>query len=493
MSKVGRNEPCPCGSGKKYKHCHWQTDEGAGSDSGSAMRLHELDRQLVDRVLHFASREIGRRWFGELLRSLDVELDEAMAQLVVPCAVYEWESGNGTLVDRFLRSSPRGLSERERGWLEAQRRSWLSVWEVVSVTPDVAVSVRDAFTGEERQVLERSGSRTLSPRDGVLGRVVDFEGISVFCGMHPRSLPPRPVAAAVAALRKALGSRSKKVPVDRMRAKVPLEAWILAWEEVVRHHDIAMTKLPQLQNTDGDPLLFTEDRFDFDAGDRKRIEAVLAEMAEPPGDVAGSAVERAFVFERPGNAMHKSWDNTIVGRAVVRENKLILETNSVRRADDLREKIEGRLQSLVRHRVRSHKDPEAALKLGRNSDAASPIAKRAPPTPEMIEAVRDFKRKHFESWLDTPIPALAGMTPREAATKPRKREDLVLLLKEIENRESRLPPDERVDVAKLWDDLGMREAGPIGSMMGALRSRRPALRGRAHRTKMQCAQSTTAR
>jgi preprotein translocase subunit SecA len=22
MEKVGRNDPCPCGSGKKYKHCH---------------------------------------------------------------------------------------------------------------------------------------------------------------------------------------------------------------------------------------------------------------------------------------------------------------------------------------------------------------------------------------------------------------------------------------------------------------------------------------
>jgi preprotein translocase subunit SecA len=21
-NKVGRNDPCPCGSGKKYKHCH---------------------------------------------------------------------------------------------------------------------------------------------------------------------------------------------------------------------------------------------------------------------------------------------------------------------------------------------------------------------------------------------------------------------------------------------------------------------------------------
>ena len=24
MKKVGRNEPCPCGSGKKFKHCHGQ-------------------------------------------------------------------------------------------------------------------------------------------------------------------------------------------------------------------------------------------------------------------------------------------------------------------------------------------------------------------------------------------------------------------------------------------------------------------------------------
>ena len=23
-AKIGRNDPCPCGSGKKYKHCHGQ-------------------------------------------------------------------------------------------------------------------------------------------------------------------------------------------------------------------------------------------------------------------------------------------------------------------------------------------------------------------------------------------------------------------------------------------------------------------------------------
>jgi tetratricopeptide (TPR) repeat protein len=29
MTKTGRNEPCPCGSGKKYKHCCLPKDEAA--------------------------------------------------------------------------------------------------------------------------------------------------------------------------------------------------------------------------------------------------------------------------------------------------------------------------------------------------------------------------------------------------------------------------------------------------------------------------------
>ena len=29
--KLGRNEPCHCGSGKKYKHCHYDEDQKAES------------------------------------------------------------------------------------------------------------------------------------------------------------------------------------------------------------------------------------------------------------------------------------------------------------------------------------------------------------------------------------------------------------------------------------------------------------------------------
>ena len=29
MTKIGRNTPCPCGSGKKYKHCCWLRERAA--------------------------------------------------------------------------------------------------------------------------------------------------------------------------------------------------------------------------------------------------------------------------------------------------------------------------------------------------------------------------------------------------------------------------------------------------------------------------------
>jgi hypothetical protein len=42
--KVGRNDPCPCGSGKKYKKCHGKDEEAAReeisavADAGSATK-----------------------------------------------------------------------------------------------------------------------------------------------------------------------------------------------------------------------------------------------------------------------------------------------------------------------------------------------------------------------------------------------------------------------------------------------------------------------
>ena len=38
IPKLGRNDPCWCGSGKKYKHCHMRQDKTEGGGGRSKRR-----------------------------------------------------------------------------------------------------------------------------------------------------------------------------------------------------------------------------------------------------------------------------------------------------------------------------------------------------------------------------------------------------------------------------------------------------------------------
>ncbi len=69
--------------------------------------------------------------------------------------------------------------------------------------------------------------------------------------------------------------------------------------------------------------------------------------------------------------------------------------------------------------------------------------------------LRDFKEKHMAQWLDDEIPALDRLTPREAAKKAGPRAKLDLLLRDMENRDARLPEEDRFDYSRLRSELGL--------------------------------------
>lgn len=56
--RVGRNDPCPCGSGKKYKHCH--------EAEGDAF-LQKLARQQDRERREAEQKEAGVSWLKRLL------------------------------------------------------------------------------------------------------------------------------------------------------------------------------------------------------------------------------------------------------------------------------------------------------------------------------------------------------------------------------------------------------------------------------------------
>ena len=50
-------------------------------------------------------------------------------------------------------------------------------------------------------------------------------------------------------------------------------------------------------------------------------------------------------------------------------------------------------------------------------------------TPEMTVYVQEMMNKHYMGWLDTPLPALGGKTPRDACRTPDGRRQVAMLIR----------------------------------------------------------------
>jgi hypothetical protein len=297
-----------------------------------------------------------------------------------------------------------------------------------------------------------SGSQTLVARDVLLARVVDSDGVSLLCGSHPRPLPPAPAAEVVRRARGRL-RRKRTVPVERLRDEAIGRYLIKRWEEAVDDFDAAYSDFqanpPELHNTDGDPVLITTDHFDIAPGKRRDVEAQLTAMAnvEPP---EADEIPPVYRFLRPGNAMHKSWETTLIGHGRLTDTRLELETNSLVRADALRERVEGACGDGISHRVREHADPLSA-----EAASGEPLAAAEPPSPEAEQLIREFKQRHYADWPDHPLPALDGRTPREAVTTAQGRGAVDVLLKDMENHEQRAGEAGAFDFLPLRKELGL--------------------------------------
>jgi hypothetical protein len=445
--KIGRNAPCPCGSGKKYKKCCMTGDEAVGR-AARTPAVHQMDNRLVDEILGFAVERFGERWVQEVEHVGDAE---KLPDLIIPWAVYDLGVEGKTAAQWYREAFGNRLSKSEQAWLAAQEDAWLSMWEVVGVDPGGGVSLEDQLTGENRDVVDVKASQSLTLRDVILARVVDYEEKSLLCGVHPRPLPPLAAGEALKRMRGWL-RRKRRVPVERLRQPASAGKLMQCWDDAVEARDRERGTPPSLQNTDGDPLLLTSDRFEFDPGKGTEIEKRLAalEGAEPPE--AGEK-DRCYMFTRRSKSSGRG-GNTVIGQVVIRNGAVLAKTNSVERADALRARVEEACGDLIRFRARDHSDPLVTLGAGGAylgaGDPSDDIADE-----DRVNIMREFKESYYAGWLDEPVPALAGKTPRQATRTKSDRKRLELLLKEHENGEARLPQEERFDFSRLRAELGL--------------------------------------
>lgn len=217
MALVGRNDPCPCGSGKKYKKCCADaglarpapnglkaTSATKATNAGERSLLHELDGRVVEEIMLWARGRYGAAYSPFTAFPYEFDASGPDVDLFAPWSAYEYFVDEDRVIDRYLAERGRSLSPQNREWLSAQARAWVSAWEVKLVQPGEGIRARDMLTGEARFIREIKGSRQLAVGDVLLGRVVDFRGGSIFCGTHPRKLSSGPAEAFVRAAAGAL-------------------------------------------------------------------------------------------------------------------------------------------------------------------------------------------------------------------------------------------------------------------------------------------------
>jgi hypothetical protein len=379
-------------------------------------------------------------------------------------------------VDDVLKRRGYRLPPLAKTYLEVMRDSAPGIYEVIAVDPGHGVTLRDLLIeGDAFDVIEISASRQLVQWDRLAARVVMYSGKRVFTGVLV-PLRNEKGGALLDDLRKMLHGHAEQLEAgvagDTFRAKVASAlrdlAPMIGGARIAQILESTRRPLPHLANRDGDPYEFVEACYELTAGRRKDIAARLD--AEPALRRAGA---RPAKWDWVGGASNVPSATTTpgasfaldalaegdAGRVVLASftlsgGQLTLSVNSRRRMERARALIEPLLAGFIGEPEIKMKTVEEAM--AENSAAPKPARRTVPKRIER-EITERFLRDHYRKWLDDKLPALGGKTPREAARDFDGREQLVALLKDLENLEARRARETGLsyDAGWLWRELGI--------------------------------------
>jgi hypothetical protein len=412
-SSTGRNEPCWCGSGRKFKHCHL----GEPPTFPLPQRVGWLCWKAVAYLERRGGETYGDVYQHAVMRAdgddSHAALDRAFSDpLVMDVVLHE-----GGWFDRFLAERGALLPDDEAMLAAAWTLIDRTLYEVVESRPGEGMVVRDLRTADLVEVRERTFSR--QARTG-----------QVFCG---RAVPDGETHQFIGGIVEvATGQEKDLLDLLDEGDGEELLAWVAARE-----------RPPRLVTREGEDLLAC---------------TVVVEVPDP--DAARVVLDR--VYDADGRHVWREHDELPNGESILRASitleggRITVETMSEPRVERVLGVLTGTIAgaeviSDERHEIDPTKPPPGPT--------SPPLSKDDPAVKEML---RTFFAEREQAWCDEEIPALGGLTPRQAAADPAGREALERLLVEYG---SYVDPEEDPELASQHPDrlrrlLGLGSPGP---------------------------------
>ncbi len=380
---IGRNEPCWCGSGRKFKNCHLSQPQGYPLPERvgwlcfkAVWNLEHRGQDALDEVLYLAEVRAGDpEDTATVTKALE---DPLLMDLVLT------ERGwFGDFVDDRGSLLPEDELLLAQSWTLVDR----TVYEVEAVRPRIGLTVRDLATGEKLDVRERTFSSKAQKGWMICARAVPDGETNQFVG-GIFSVQP--------------GTEEQVLDMCIDGDSAALARWVGALE-----------RPPRMTTREGEEMVGCS--LVWQAADTEDARKVLNDRYEREGD---SWIER-----------HELGAGEGVVRAQLRleGDRLSVTTLSEERMDRVIEFLESSVPGTLLSDSREPVGPDMVPPGPPGDDPFRDLDPGA-----AAEAMGQIQEQMEDRWMDEPVPALAGLTPREAAADPTRREQLERLLASFE-------------------------------------------------------------
>ena len=455
--KIGRNDPCPCGSGNKYKKCC--LNKTAKPIPSTPTLFSEADRaSALGKLRTFADRpeqvedlaEASLDYWGD--RLYEREEDEQRRVLELPQAevmrtAWLWFDAElpdkRTVADRFLAAEGERLTTGERAFCNQACATYQGLYEVEAVDLDEGFTLRDLSSDERIRVRERAATRNIARWDLIVARLMPRPDGSRVLEAGLLQLPPREADMLLPQLRKAESAfqahfrSSGRVAILKKLGHLLSRWWLTL---------VAFRPLPTVVTPEGDLLIFTKAVFDVLGQERLLDLMARAKDVEEVQPGVFDWYEITPSFRRT------------LGTIRITDKHLTLETTSEARAERGRRMLEDLAPQALRYRVTSTEDMKQTLARAESRQRAEPTSSLPPEVESGL--LHQYYENHYRAWVNQPVPALDNLTPRQAARDQHLRQKLITLLKDFENRAAHEAKEGRpsYDFTWMWKELGLQQS-----------------------------------
>ena len=319
------------------------------------------------------------------------------------------------VIERFYHDEREEHSEQEesiiKGWLD----SLYSFFEVGEVVPGEYCEIKDLFLNKEFRVRDSSSSKMLRTSDIIgarplsAGDNVHFSGIISAYPAAFKNIVLEYFDSGFEQYRKSRGDA-----VDKKEYLRDLGFQISNYME-----DLARN--PHFITPEGEDLVLASAAYIVEDRGKalEKLEKIKSfkQISGPDDEI------RIFIMDIGGR-------NNISGTLEVEDERINIETYSLEMLERAKSMIERELEGLIVHVEDKTKGMESYTE--RNKKANTKLNRLPPGVKSKKELDRNLD-EYYAGWIDRPLPALKGLTPREATKTAEGRKELNIVLNELEN------------------------------------------------------------